>query len=238
MKVLIVDDDAGVISVLNRALEADGYAVSIARTGSDALKRARREAFDAIILDIVLEDLDGFEVCARLRAAEVWTPILLITGRLDTVEHRVRGLDAGADDFISKPFKLAELSARVRALSRRQAHPRPTRLQVGDLILDPATREVFRNGVCIDLSAREFALLHLLMRHPDEVLSRNTILDRVWGFSYGGTSNVVDVYVRYLRQKIDRPFRIESLETVRGAGYRLRAVQTASADTEGSTADG
>lgn len=235
MKVLIVDDDAGVMSVLRRALEADGYTVSIARTGSDALKLAKREAFDAIILDIVLDDLDGFEVCARLRAAEVWTPILLITGRLDTVEHRVQGLDAGADDFIAKPIKLAELSARVRALTRRQVHPRPTRLVVGDLILDPASREVHRGGVRIDLSAREFALLHLLMRHPGEVLSRGNILDRVWDSNYGGTSNVVDVYIRYLRLKIDRPFGTESLETVRGAGYRLRA-ETAWAETGGSKA--
>lgn len=226
MKVLVVDDDGGVVSLLRRALSVDGYAVSIALTGSDALKLAKRETFDAIILDIVLDDLDGFEVCAQLRAAAVWTPILLITGRLDTVEHRVQGLDAGADDFISKPFKLAELSARVRALSRRQVYPRPPRLEVGDLVLDPATRGVHRGGTPIELSAREFGLLHLLMRHPGQVLSRSTILDRVWDSNYGVTSNVVDVYVRYLRQKIDRPFGIESLETVRGAGYRLRPVQS------------
>lgn len=231
LKVLIVDDDAGVISVLRRALEREGYKVSVARTGTDAVKIAKTEPFDTIILDIVLGDLDGFEVCARLRAAEVWTPILLVTGRLDTVEHRVQGLDAGADDFISKPFKLAELSARVRALTRRQAHARPTRLVVGDLVLDPATREVSRGGVPIDLSAREFALLHLLMRHPGEVLSRSLILDRVWDFTYSGTSNVVDVYIRYLRQKIDRPFGIESLETVRGVGYRLAPVSAARSGT-------
>lgn len=228
MKLLVVDDDPGVVSLLRRAFHADGYGVATAHTGQQAINIAKREPFDVIILDIVLQDLDGFEVCTRLRAAEVWTPILLITGRLDTVEHRVQGLDAGADDFISKPFKLAELSARVRALSRRQVHPRPTRLEVGDLVLDPATHEVHRGGTPIELSAREFALLHLLMRHPGEVLSRGTILDRVWDSNYEGASNVVDVYVRYLRQKIDRPFGIESLETLRGAGYRLRSVRSIS----------
>lgn len=221
MKLLIVDDDPGVIKVLRRSLEAEGYQVSVASTGQDAIEIAKREPFDSIILDIVLEDLDGFQVCTRLRQAEVWTPILLITGVMGTVESIVQGLDAGADDFLTKPFKLSELGARVRALTRRQAHPRPAQLVVGDLVLDPSTRRVTRGGVPIDLSAREFALLHLFMRHQGEVLSRSEILDRVWGFNYVGVSNVVDVYVRYLRQKIDRPFGVTSLETVRGAGYLL-----------------
>lgn len=221
LKLLIVDDDHGIIKVLRRSLEAEGYQVSVASTGQDALEIAKREPFDSIILDIVLEDLDGFQVCARLRQAEVWTPILLITGVRGTVESIVQGLDAGADDFLTKPFKLSELSARVRALTRRQSHPRPAQLVVGDLVLDPSTRLVTRGGAPIDLSAREFALLHLFMRHQGEVLSRSEILDRVWGFNYVGVSNVVDVYVRYLRQKIDRPFGVTSLETVRGAGYLL-----------------
>jgi two-component system OmpR family response regulator len=168
----------------------------------------------------MLPDTDGFDVCRRIRAARVWTPILMLTAR-DTVEDRVTGLDAGADDYLAKPFSLAELMARLRALVRRGAAERPVVLTVGDLSLDPSTRRVHRGGTDIDLSPRETALLEVFMRRPDQVLSRDQLLDHAWDIAYDNRSNVVDVYVRYLREKIDRPFGRATLETVRGVGYRL-----------------
>jgi two-component system, OmpR family, response regulator len=211
-------------SLLKRGLEEEGYAVDIASTGEDAVWMATENANDAVVLDVMLPDIDGFEVCRRIREAGSWSPVLMLTAR-DEVEDRVRGLDVGADDYLTKPFAFVELAARVRALVRRGPAERPTVLKVGDLVLDPATRIVSRGEKRIDLTAREFSLLEYLMRYPGEVLSRMRLIEHVWDFAYDGGSNVVDVYVNYLREKIDRPFGVRSIETVRGAGYRLRAEQ-------------
>lgn len=222
MHVLVVEDDLKMAALLRRGLEHEGYAVDVVGTGAEALWAAEELAIDAILLDVMIPSPDGFEVCRQLRRARKWMPILLLTAR-DSVSDRVTGLDAGADDYLVKPFSFDELFARLRALLRREPGERPTVLRVADLELDPASKVVRRSGVEVDLSAKELALLELFMRHPDEVLSRSQILDHVWDFAYAGTSNVVDVYVRYLREKLDRPFNCQSIETVRGHGYRLRA---------------
>lgn len=208
-------------ALLRRGLEREGYAVDVAANGIDALWAGTETEYDAVVLDAMIPAPDGFEVCRQWRSRQRWMPVLMLTAR-DAVEDRVRGLDAGADDYLSKPFAFEELFARIRALIRRDPAPRPTQLAVGDLSLDPATREVRRAGERIELSPTEFAMLEQFMRHPGEVLSRTRILEHVWDEAYDGTSNVVDVYVRYLREKIDRPFGVQSLETVRGAGYVLR----------------
>jgi two-component system, OmpR family, response regulator len=218
----VVEDSMKTASLLKRGLEEEGYAVDIAATGEDAVWMATENANDAVVLDVMLPDIDGFEVCRRIREAGSWSPVLMLTAR-DEVEDRVRGLDVGADDYLTKPFAFVELAARVRALVRRGPAERPTVLKVGDLVLDPATRIVSRGEKGIDLTAREFSLLEYLMRYPGEVLSRMRLIEHVWDFAYDGGSNVVDVYVNYLREKIDRPFAVRSIETVRGAGYRLRA---------------
>jgi two-component system OmpR family response regulator len=176
---------------------------------------------DVIVLDVVLPDLDGFELCRRIREAGMWSPVLMLTAR-DAVGDRVRGLDVGADDYLTKPFAFTELAARIRALVRRGREPRPSKLSIGELTMDPATKVVRRGDVPIPLTAKEFALLEFFMRHPGEVISRTQLIEHVWDFAYEGGSNVVDVYVRYLRGKIDRPFGVNTIETVRGAGYRLR----------------
>lgn len=222
MHVLVVEDDLKMAGLLRRGLEHEGYAVDVVGTGDDALWAASELTIDAVVLDVMIPDPDGFEVCRRLRRAGRWMPVLLLTAR-DSVADRVQGLDAGADDYLVKPFAFDELFARLRALLRRDPRERPTVLEVGDLRLDPASKVVTRAGTEVELSAKELALLELFMRHPDEVLSRSQILDHVWDFAYAGTSNVVDVYVRYLREKVDRPFGRESIETVRGHGYRLRS---------------
>jgi two-component system, OmpR family, response regulator len=222
VRVLVVEDEAKMAALVRKALELEGYSVDTAVTGTDAVWLGSENDYDAIVLDVMIPEPDGFEVCRQLRADGRWAPILLLTAR-DSVDDRVVGLDAGADDYLPKPFSFAELYARLRALTRRAATERPPVLEVGDLDLDPATHRVTRAGTEIDLSPKEFALLDLFMRHADEVLSRSTILEHVWDFAYDGTSNVVDVYVRYLREKIDRPFDRTSLETVRGVGYRLRS---------------
>ena len=208
-------------AVLKRGLEEEGYAVDVALTGEEGLWMAVEYPNDAIVLDVMLPDMDGFELCRRLRERGQWAPVLMLTAR-DAVADRVRGLDAGADDYLTKPFSFHELAARTRALVRRGVSERPATLTAGDLSLDPATRAARRGGVALDLSAKEFALLEYFMRHPGEVLSRSRLIEHVWDFAYDGGSNIVDVYVRYLREKIDRPFGTHSLETVRGAGYRLR----------------
>jgi len=220
--VLVVEDDLKMAALLRRALEREGYAVDVVGTGEDALWAAEELALDAVVLDVMIPEPDGVEVCRRLRGAGRWMPVLLLTAR-DAIADRVAGLDAGADDYLVKPFALEELFARLRALLRRGPTERPAVLEVGDLRLDPASKVVTRADVEVELSAKELALLELFMRHPDEVLDRSRILDHVWDFAYDGTSNVVDVYVRYLREKIDRPFGRSSLETVRGHGYRLRS---------------
>lgn len=209
-------------SLIRRGLAREGLAADVAGTGEDALWMAAAHDYDGIVLDVLLPGLSGFETCRRLRSSGIWTPVLMLTAR-DSVEDRVAGLDAGADDYLLKPFAFAELLARLRALRRRGEPERPSVLQVGDLRLDPAARAVWRGSDEISLSAKEFALLETFMRRPGEVLSRLQLLEHGWDFAYENRSNVVDVYIRHLRRKIDEPFGRRSLETVRGAGYRLRA---------------
>ncbi len=222
MRVLLVEDDAKMARLIRRALQERGNAVDVTALGEDALWMAQARAYDAIVLDVMLPGIGGFETCRRLRAAGVWSPVLMLTAR-DAVEDRVAGLDGGADDYVVKPFSLAELSARLRALVRRGGAARPAVLQVGDLRLDPAAQEVRRGETPIRLAAKEFSLLELFMRRPGEVLSRLQLLEHGWDYGYDNRSNVIDVYVSSLRGKIDRPFGVRSIETVRGAGYRLRA---------------
>ena len=221
MRVLVVEDEVKMAGLLKRGLEEEGYAIDVAPTGSEALWAGTENPYDAVILDVMLPDIDGFEVCRRLRAAGRWVPVLMLTA-MTAVTDRVSGLDAGADDYLAKPFSFSELLARLRALLRRGAAERPAILHVGDLSLDPAARSVLRSGIPVDLTAKEFALLEYLMRRAGEVLTRSRIIEHVWDFGYDGDSIVVDVYVRYLREKIDRPFGRTSIETVRGSGYRLR----------------
>ena len=220
MRVLVVEDDPGMSSLLERALLKQGWVVVLAATGRDAVWQVLEHEFDAIVLDLMIPAPDGLEVCRQVRAAGRWAPVLLLTAR-DAVQDRVAGLDAGADDYLVKPFALAELHARLRALVRRGSRERPVVLAVGSLVLDPVTREVRRCGEPLELSPREHALLQELMRHAGEVLSRTHLLEHVW--EDAGDSNVVDVYVRYLRNKIDRPYGLDTLQTVRGVGYRLTA---------------
>jgi two-component system, OmpR family, response regulator len=222
MRVLVVEDDVKMASLLKRGLEREGYAVDIAATGNEALWAGQEFPYDALVLDAMIPSPDGFDVCHQLREAGRWMPVIMLTAR-GAVGDRVRGLDAGADDYMPKPFSFAELLARLRALLRRDPVERPAVLRAGDLSLNPATRTVSRGTTAIPLSSREFSLLELLLRRKGQVLSRTMILDHVWDFAYDGTSNVVDVYVRYLRDKVDRPFGRTAIETVRGAGYRLRA---------------
>ncbi|MBA3787513.1 MAG: response regulator transcription factor [Actinobacteria bacterium] len=221
MRALIVEDDVKLAALLRRGLVEEGHAADIAANGDDALWMAGATDYDAILLDVMLPGIDGFEVCRRLRRGEVWSPVLMLTAR-DAVEDRVEGLDAGADDYLTKPFSFAELHARLRALRRRGPVERPPVLEVGTLRLDPSTRQVWRGTDEVSLSTKEFALLETFMRRPGQVLSRFDLLEHAWDYSYENRSNVVDVYVRYLREKIDRPYGESSLETVRGAGYRLR----------------
>ena len=220
MRVLVVEDDVKMAALLRRGLVEEGLAADGARPGDDALWMAEATEYDAIVLDVMLPGADGFEVCRRLRESGRWAPVLMLTAR-DSVEDRVAGLDAGADDYLTKPFSFAELLARLRALARRAPPERPSVLEAGDLTLDPATRQVRRGSVEIELSAKEFALLETFMRRPGEVLSRYQLLEHCWDYGYENRSNVVDVYVRYLREKIDRPFGRDTLQTVRGVGYRF-----------------
>jgi two-component system OmpR family response regulator len=217
----VVEDDVKMASLLKRGLEREGYSVDVAVNGHDAVWAGQEFSYDAVVLDAMIPGPDGFDVCRKFREAGKWMPVMMLTAR-DAIEDRVRGLDAGADDYLPKPFAFAELFARLRALLRRDIGERPVVLRAGDLRLDPATKAVTRGHTNIPVSAREFALLELLLRHSGDVLSRSAILDHVWDFAYAGTSNVVDVYVRYLREKVDRPFGRCAIETVHGAGYRLR----------------
>ena len=219
---LIVEDELRMAGLIRRGLSKEGLAVDVAGTGEDALWMARSAEYDAIVLDVMLPGISGFETCRRLRANGIWAPVLMLTAR-DSVEDRVAGLDTGADDYLVKPFAFAELLARLRALARRGEPERPSVLRAGDLQLDPATRRVHRGPVEVRLSTKEFALLETFMRRPDEVLSRMYLLEHAWDFAYENRSNVIDVYIRHLRMKIDEPFGRRSLETVRGSGYRLRA---------------
>jgi two-component system OmpR family response regulator len=221
MRVLIVEDEARMADVIRRALVKDGAAADLAADGETALELATIVEYDAIVLDVMLPDRSGFEVSRLLRERGVWAPVLMLTA-LDAVHNRVEGLDSGADDYLVKPFALAELQARLRALARRGRPERPAVLTVGDLELDPARREVRRGEQLIELSAKEFALLEVLMRRQGEVLSRLELIESAWDFAYENRSNVIDVYVRRLRRKIDEPFGVTTIETLRGAGYRVR----------------
>ena len=221
MRLLVVEDESRLALLLKRGLEEQGYSVDVTRDGAEALWRATETDYDAIVLDVMLPSLDGLEVTRRLRAGCRWAPVLLLTAR-DGIDDRVRGLDAGADDYLVKPFSFAELAARLRALVRRGRAERPVVLEAGDLRLDPAHRQAWRGRTELELTPKEFALLELFLAHPGEVLTRTRILEHVWDFAYEPASNVVDQYVGYLRRKVDRPFGRADLETVRGAGYRLR----------------
>jgi two-component system OmpR family response regulator len=220
MRLLVVEDEARLAEGLKRGLEAEGFAVDVAANGTDGLWLARENRYAAILLDIMLPGLNGYLVCRALREADDWTPVLMLTAK-DGDWDQVEALDTGADDYLTKPFSFAVLVARVRALIRRGAAPRPAVLSAGDLELDPATRAVRRGGTAVDLTAREFAVLEFLMRRAGEVVSKREILEGVWDFDFDGDPNIVEVYVRHLRNKVDRPFGRDGIQTMRGAGYRL-----------------
>jgi two-component system OmpR family response regulator len=221
VRILLVEDEQKLAGLLARGLREEGHATDVAGRGEDALWMARAVPYDAIVLDVMLPGLDGMATCRELRSAGVWAPVLFLTAR-DAVEDRVEGLDSGGDDYLVKPFSFAELLARLRALTRRAPRERPAKLACGDLVLDPAAHRAWRGDVELELSAKEFALLEHFMRQPGQVLSRLQLLEGAWDLGFESRSNLVDVYVRYLREKIDRPFGRHALETVRSAGYRLR----------------
>ena len=221
MRVLVVEDERKLADVLARGLREEGYAADVAARGEDALWMAQSAEYDAIVLDVMLPGLDGFGTCKQLRVRGVWAPVLFLTAR-DAVANRVEGLDSGGDDYLVKPFSFDELLARLRALTRRASVERPPTLVVDDLRLDPAGHRAWRGDAELELSSKEFALLEIFMRRTGQVLSRPQLLNGAWDIAYESRSNIVDVYVRYLREKIDRPFGLQSIETIRGVGYRLR----------------
>ena len=220
MRVLVVEDEVRLAEGIRRGLEAEGFAVDLAHDGVDGLWRAREHAYDAIVLDLMLPGLNGFKVCAAIRAEGNWTPVLMLTAK-DGVLDEAEGLDTGADDYLTKPFAHVVLVARLRALVRRGRPPRPVVLTAGDLSLDPGSRRVRRGETEVALTARETSLLEFLLRHTGDVVSKRDILDHVWDDDFEGDPNIVEVYIRHLRNKLDRPFGRQSIETVRGAGYRL-----------------
>jgi two-component system OmpR family response regulator len=220
MRLLVVEDEPKMQQLLCRGLQEGGYAVDAVSDGPSALHQATEAVYDAILLDVKLPGMDGFEVLRRLREAESWTPVLMLTAR-DAVANRIRGLDGGADDYVVKPFAFSELLSRVRAVVRRGRPERPVVLRCGPLALDPATRTTCVDGTDVSLSPREFAMLEMLLDRRGAVVTRTELLDHVWDSSYDGVSNVVDVYVRSLRDKIDRRFGVHLIHTVRGAGYRI-----------------
>jgi two-component system, OmpR family, response regulator len=220
VRILVIEDDKHLAGSLKRGLQADGFAVDVALDGNEGLWRAKETVYDAIVCDIMLPGVNGYRVCGALREAGNWTPMLMLTakdGELDEAE----ALDTGADDFLSKPFSYVVLLARLRALLRRGGHERPAVLEAGDLRLDPASHQVRRAGTAVPLSPRQFSLLEFLMRRAGEVVSKTTILEHVWDFAFDGDPNIVEVYVRQLRRKIDEPFDRRAIETVRLVGYRL-----------------
>ena len=220
MRVLVGDDEVRLARSLRTGLEAEGFAVDVAHDGTDGLWLARENAYDAIVLDLMLPGINGYKVCQTLREEEDWTPILMLTAK-DGEWDQVEGLDTGADDYLTKPFSFPVLVARLRAVARRGAKERPTVLEAGDLRLDPAARRVWRGEHELTLTAKELSLLAFLMRHPGDVVSKQQILDAVWDVDFDGDPNIVEVYVRHLRNKIDRPYGRTAIETLRGAGYRL-----------------
>jgi two-component system OmpR family response regulator len=221
MRVLVVEDEPRMASLLRRGLMDEGWTVDISADGQEGLWAATEIDYDAIVLDVMLPEMDGFEVCRTLRARGRWCPVLLLTAR-DGIRDRVHGLDSGADDYLVKPFSLAELAARLRALMRRGPVERPVVLDVGGLRLDPSLRRAWRDGVELTLTPREFALLELFLRRPGQLLTRDRILSSNWDFAFEAESNIVDQYISYLRRKVDKPFGVVQIETVRGSGYRLR----------------
>jgi two-component system OmpR family response regulator len=221
VRALVVEDEAKLAALIRRGLTEEGHVADVAASGEDAIWMAAATPYDAIVLDVMLPGMDGFATCRELRRRRIWTPVLILTAR-DAVDDRVQGLDTGADDYLVKPFSFAELLARLRALGRRAPVERPTILEVGDLRLDPAAKRAWRGDAELTLSSKEFTLLELFMRQPGVTLSRGQLLNGAWDLAFEHRSNVVAVYVRYLRGKIDRPFDRHSLETVRGVGYRLR----------------
>jgi two-component system, OmpR family, response regulator len=220
MRVLVVDDEKRLARSLRVGLEAEGFAVDVAHDGTDGLWLARENVYDAIVLDLMLPGINGYQVCATLRAEKDWTPILMLTAK-DGEWDEVEGLDTGADDYLTKPFSFPVLVAHLRAVARRGRRERPTELEVGDIRLDPAARRAWRGDVEISLTAREFSLLAFLARHAGDVVSKRQILEGVWDVDFEGDPNIVEVYVRHLRTKVDRPFGREAIQTLRGAGYRL-----------------
>ena len=220
MRILVVEDEMKMARAIRRGLEKEGYAVETVATGDDAVFWAAEQDFDAIVLDVMLPGMDGYAVCRALRDASVWTPVLMLTAR-GAVEDRIAGLDAGADDYMMKPFAFGELLARLRALLRRGPAERTPEIVVGDIVIDPAAHTVTRAGIRVDLSPREFALVEFLAHRCGEVVRRSEILDHVWDYGYDGMSNVVDVYVGYLRKKLEKPFRSKVIRAVRGVGYIL-----------------
>ncbi len=220
MRVLVVDDDKHLARAIKRGLEGEGFAVDVAFDGPDGLWRAQESPYDALVLDVMLPGLSGYDLCARLRADGEWAPILMLTAK-DGEHDEARALDTGADDFLSKPFSYVVLVARIRALLRRGGHERPSTLTVGDLRLDPAAHRVWRDTTPVELTPRQFSLLEFLMRRAGEVLSKVEILEHVWDFAFDGDPNIVEVYVSQLRRRIDEPFGRAGLQTVRGVGYRL-----------------
>jgi two-component system, OmpR family, response regulator len=221
VRVLLVEDEVKMAALLRRGLGEQSLAVEVAGTGEEGVRMATATPYDAIVLDVMLPGIDGFEACRRIRAQGVWSPVLMLTAR-GALGDRVAGLDGGADDYLTKPFSFAELLARLRALVRRGQAERMTPVEVGELRLDPAARQAWRGETEIELSAKELTLLEVFMRNPGHVLTRTQLLEHAWEYDYEHRSNVIEVYVRYLRRKIDQPFGVKSLETVRGAGYRLR----------------
>jgi DNA-binding response OmpR family regulator len=222
MRVLVVDDEVRLARSLRVGLEAEGFAVDVAHDGTDGLWLAREHEYDAILLDLMLPGINGYKVCETLRAEQDWTPILMLTAK-DGEWDQVEGLDTGADDYLTKPFSFPVLVARLRAVARRGARERPTLLEAGDIRLDPAARRVWRGTAEVELTAREFSLLSFLLRHQGDVLSKRQILEAVWDVDFEGDPNIVEVYVRHLRNKMDRPFDRAAIQTLRGAGYRLRS---------------
>jgi two-component system, OmpR family, response regulator len=222
MRVLVVEDEQRLAAGVRAGLEAEGFAVDVAADGTDGLWRAREHPYDAIVLDLMLPGVNGFKVCQTLREEGNWTPILILTAK-EGEWDQVEALDTGADDYLTKPFSTAVLVARLRALLRRGARPRPAVLSAGDLRMDPAARRAWRGDVELELTARELSLLELFLRRKGEVLSKQDVLDSVWDDYFEGDPNIVEVYVAHLRNKLDRPFGRAAIETVRGSGYRLAA---------------
>ena len=222
MRILVVEDEVNLANAVAQGLQAEGYGVEVANDGEEGLWRAREGQFDAIVLDIMLPGVNGYVICRTLREEEIWTPILMLTAK-DGEYDEAEGLDTGADDYLTKPFSFVVLLARLRAILRRAKTVRPAVITVGDLALDPSTRECSRADVPIHLTPREFALLEALVGEPGRVRTKQELIDSVWGLDYDGPPNIVEVYVGYLRNKVDRPFRLDTIETVRGVGYRVIA---------------